>query len=80
MTDFPFSEYAYTGSIFDAHAHVIDFEALKLYIEVGEQHDIIGSVLIVHGDDITQYEDAFPNRFVFAKYFLPQRNAYKDKQ
>ncbi|MHA1481211.1 MAG: amidohydrolase family protein [Candidatus Thorarchaeota archaeon] len=69
MTDFPFSEYSYNGPVFDAHAHVIDFEALKLYVEIGKQHSIIGSVIIVHGDDITQYEDAFPNRFVFAKYF-----------
>ncbi|MHA1576764.1 MAG: hypothetical protein ACTSU3_05335 [Candidatus Thorarchaeota archaeon] len=69
MIEFPFSEYSYKGPIFDSHAHVIDLEALKLYVDVGNRYDIIGSALIVHGDSINQYEEAFPNRFIFAKYF-----------
>ncbi|MHA1930273.1 MAG: amidohydrolase family protein [Candidatus Thorarchaeota archaeon] len=69
MTDFPFSEYIYKGTIFDAHAHVIDMSALELFVKIGNKHGLSGSVLIVHGNDIEKYKIKYPSRFIYAKYF-----------
>ncbi len=65
---YPRIDYKYTGPIFDSHAHVIELEALKLFVEVGKKYGTEKSILIVHGDEIDAYEDMYPGRFVFAKY------------
>jgi predicted TIM-barrel fold metal-dependent hydrolase len=59
----------YSGPIFDAHTHVIDLDALRLLVKVQEKYGIKKSLAIVHGDSFKEYENAFPGRFIFARYF-----------
>ena len=59
----------YKGPIFDAHTHVIDIDALKLLVQVEDEFGIDKAMTIVHGDSIREYEEAFPGRFIYARYF-----------
>ncbi len=61
--------FRYEGPIFDSHAHVIDIDALDIYVRIGRKYGVEQSVLIVHGDDISQYQERYPDRFSFARYF-----------
>ncbi|MHA2376634.1 MAG: amidohydrolase family protein [Candidatus Thorarchaeota archaeon] len=55
-------EFTYSGPIYDAHSHVID-------VEIGSKYGIEKALLIVHGTSIKEYEERYPERFIFAKYF-----------
>ncbi|TFF95731.1 hypothetical protein EU546_02760 [Candidatus Thorarchaeota archaeon] len=60
----------YDGPIFDAHSHVVDEEHIDLLVRIGEGYGVEKSLLIVHGNaGIERYEERYPERFVFAKYF-----------
>jgi predicted TIM-barrel fold metal-dependent hydrolase len=60
----------YNGPIFDAHSHVVDEEHIDLLVRIGEDYGVEKSLLIVHGDvGIESYEERYPDRFIFAKYF-----------
>lgn len=60
---------SYKGPIFDAHTHVIDSDALKMLVKVEGEFGISRAMTIVHGKSVNEYEEAFPGRFIFAKYF-----------
>ena len=62
-------DFSYKGSIFDAHSHVVDEQALDLFVEIGESYGVKKTLLIMHGPTPDVYEDLYPGRFVYAKYF-----------
>ncbi|MDF1540855.1 MAG: amidohydrolase family protein [Candidatus Thorarchaeota archaeon] len=61
--------FRYTGPIFDAHTHVIDIDALKMLVKVEDEYGISKALTIVHGESIQEYDEMFPGRFIYARYF-----------
>lgn len=58
----------YSGPIFDAHTHVLDLDALRLLMKIEDRYGVEKSLAIIHGDSFREYENAFPGRFIFARY------------
>jgi hypothetical protein len=63
------TEFTYNGPIFDAHSHVVDEQALDLFVSIGESYGVKKILLIMHGPSPKVYENLYPERFVYAKYF-----------
>ena len=63
------ADFTYKGPIFDAHSHVVDEQALDLYVDISESFGVEKSLLIMHGPSPEVYEKLYPSRFVYAKYF-----------
>ena len=42
-------DFSYKGSIFDAHSHVVDEQALDLFVEIGESYGVKKTLLIMQG-------------------------------
>jgi hypothetical protein len=62
-------DFSYNGPIFDAHSHVVDEQALDLLVKIGESYGVKKSLLIMHGPSPDIYEELYPGRFIYAKYF-----------
>jgi hypothetical protein len=62
-------DFSYKGPIFDAHSHVVDEQALDLFVEIGKSYGVEKTLLIMHGPTPDVYKDLYPGRFIFAKYF-----------
>jgi predicted TIM-barrel fold metal-dependent hydrolase len=57
-------------SIFDAHIHVVDTDALDMLVKIGECFGVKESILICHSLGAKNYaSEKYPGRFIFAKYF-----------
>jgi predicted TIM-barrel fold metal-dependent hydrolase len=63
------TDFSYKGPIFDAHSHVVDKQAIDLYVNIGGTYGVEKSLLIMHGPSPEVYENLYPGRFVYAKYF-----------
>lgn len=64
------SRLLYDGPLFDAHSHAADESALKLMVEVGSSFGVEKALLILHVAQVARYREMYPDRFVFAKFFL----------